>query len=791
MFIEGFSQMSQKVPTAPLDLANLARYTGEHFEHVFVPQTRIGERQVMMMPGPVEEGFPSTIRESMTRGMVMGHLNFKGDINTHQAYICLFRVTDRFDANNPWLRIDSMIPSRDFGVTHIVEKTMQSWRFGFLKEKRKLWYDNYGEYSFMMLDHDEAAVKNLLGLNDHAFMRLKNEWGNLRDTWHEIRMLLRHNIDMRHVDLLVDAYRENKDSTMDRHPFRVLRNITLNSDVETNYFRATGVLDRVHVDMENVIADYLDATLGRNGHTAVNFHKAINDTTSALKVKRALVETKFLEMIKGGRADFQHIAGEDSISLGKLLRNDQSLARELSIRSGFHSPGIMHERYSGGIRPDGKPITLSDEQNTAIFSSLIHRTSLITGGPGTGKSTTANALVMQLRHLHPNGRILLSAPTGKAAKRLSELTRLPCQTMHRLLGMAPNTASMLTGFGEHDTLIVDETTMCDQTLLANACRHMKNRGRLILMGDKDQLESVDAGAVFRDVIQSRHFPVAELSEVRRQGEGSLIVSGAYAILEGKMPEFRAQGGDLHFVNANSPAEIAQKTRELVESLIPKGYGIERDDIQILASMRKGQAGINELNRLLKPVFNPQAASNKAWGRMLGNNFYHVGDRVMQLKNRYDKDIQNGETGIILDFNERKQEIVLGLDDREVCLPYSNYLDMTHSWASTVHKSQGSEYPCVIFVLPDDHLSMLTKRLIFTAMTRGKQHVFFVGNPKTLQKALESTWEMERQTHLSFFMAEQHTNSLSSERFKQLVTEMPRHRPKASSRVSAADIEVPF
>lgn len=786
--------MSQKPPgafTTPLDLGSLARYSDRHFEHVFVPQTRIGDRQVMMMPGPIDGEFPSSIKDSLTRGMVMGHLNFKGEINTHQAYICLFRVTDRFDPSNPWLMIDSMIPSRDYGVTHIVEKAMQSWRFGFLKDKRKEWYDAYGEYAFMMLDHEEDSVKKLLGLTDHALMRLKNEWGNLRDTWHEIRILLRHNIEMKYVDLLVDAYRENKDSTMDRHPFRVLRNISLPSDVETNYFRATGVLDRVHVDMENVIADYLDAIVGINGHTAINFHKAINDTTSALKVKRALVETKFLEMIKAGRANFQHIAGEDSISLGKLLRNDLSLSRELAIRSGLHSTGVVHERYDGGTRPDGKKILLSEEQNTAIYNSLIHRTSFITGGPGTGKSTTANALVMRLRHIHPQGRVLLGCPTGKSAKRLSELTKLPCQTMHRMLGMAPNTASMLTGFGEHDTLIVDESTMCDQMLLANALRHMKNRGRLILMGDKNQLESVDAGAVFRDIIGCRHFPVAELTEVRRQGEGSLITSGAYAILEGRMPEFRDKGGDLHFVNANSPAEIAQRTRELVESLIPKAYGIQRDDIQILASMRRGQAGINELNKLLKPVFNPMAAAGKAFGRRLGNNFYHVGDRVMQLRNRYDKDIQNGETGTIMDFNERKQEIVLYLEDREVTLPFSNYLDMTHSWASTVHKSQGSEYPCVIFVLPDDHLNMLTKRLIFTAMTRGKEHVFFVGNPKTLQKALESTWEMERQTHLPFFLAEQHTNSLSSEKFKELVTALPKLRPKASSRVSAMDIDVPF
>jgi exodeoxyribonuclease V alpha subunit len=786
--------MPDKLPgsiTQPLDLENTAKYTSQHFEHVFVPHSKINGKQMLMMPGPIEGNFPVSIRDNLVRGAVMGHLNFEADVPLHQAYICLFRVTERFNSNHRWLMIDSMIPARDYGVSHIVQKVLESWRFAFLKEKKDLWYQTYGESAFMVLDHDEGAVKDLLELNERNFLRLKNEWSNIRDTWHEIRMLLRQNIDMKNVDLLVDAYRQDKDSTMDRHPFRALKNISLKAEVETKYFRATGVLDRVHEDMENVIADYLDAKVGRNGETAINLNDAIKETSMSLKIKRSLVEAKFIEMIRAGRADFKHINGEDSISLGKLLRNDQALARELASRSGLHTPGLPYEFFHGGFKPDGTPVILSQEQNTGVYSALMHRTSVLTGGPGTGKSTTSNALVQQLQRLHPNGRILLATPTGKAARRLAELTRLPCITMHRLLGMAPNTSSMLTGFGEHDTLIVDEATMCDQLLLANASRHMKNRGRLVLMGDKDQLESVDAGAVFRDIIRSRHFPTAELTEVRRQAAESLIVSGAYSVLGGVMPEFNDKTGDLHFIDANSPAEIAAKTKDLVAKLIPQAYGIRTEDIQILASMRKGDAGVTALNWALKPIFNPQAAVKKAWGRRLGNNFYHIGDRVMQLRNRYDKDIQNGEIGIIRDFSESRQEIILELEDREISLPYSNYLDMTHAWAATVHKSQGSEYPCVIFVLPDDHISMLTKRLIFTAMTRGKEHVFFVGNRKTLERALQNVWEMERHTHLAFFMAEQQSHTLSSERFRQMVMEKPRLRPTASNRVSAYDIDVPF
>lgn len=786
--------MPDKLPgsiTQPLDLENTAKYTSQHFEHVFVPHSKINGKQLLMMPGPIVGNFPVSIRENLVRGAVMGHLNFEADLPLHQAYICLFRVTERFNSNHRWLMIDSMIPARDYGVSHIVQKVLESWRFAFLKEKKDLWYETFGENAFMVLDHNEQAVKELLELNERNFLRLKNEWSNIRDTWHEIRMLLRQNIDMKNVDLLVDAYRQDKDSTMDRHPFRALKNLSLKPEVETKYFRATGVLDRVHEDMENVIADYLDAKVGRNGETAINLNDAIKETSMSLKIKRSLVEAKFIEMIRAGRADFKHINGEDSISLGKLLRNDQALARELASRSGLHTPGLAYELYHGGFKPDGTPVILSQEQNTGVYSALLHRTSVLTGGPGTGKSTTSNALVQQLRRLHPNGRILLATPTGKAARRLAELTRMPCITMHRLLGMAPNTASMLTGFGEHDTLIVDEATMCDQALLANASRHMKNRGRLVLMGDKDQLESVDAGAVFRDVISSRHFPVSELTDVRRQAAESLIVSGAYSVLDGMMPEFNDATGDLHFIDANTPAEIAARTKELVSKLIPQAYGIRTENIQILASMRKGDAGVTALNWALKPIFNPQSTVKNAWGRRLGNNFYHIGDRVMQLRNRYDKDIQNGEIGIIRDFSESRQEIILELEDREISLPYSNYLDMTHAWAATVHKSQGSEYPCVIFVLPDDHINMLTKRLIFTAMTRGKEHVFFVGKRKTLEKALQNVWEMERHTHLAFFMAEQQSHTLSSERFRQMIMEKPRLRPTASNRVSAYDIDVPF
>lgn len=776
---------------APLDLANMRRYGPDHYEHVFTAGKMMSEKQVMLFPTPIKGNFPVPIHENLGRGMVLGHINCSATLEPHQPYICLFRVTDRFGPSHKWLMLDSIIPAREYGVSKIVHRVMDSWRFAFLKDKRNAWYEAFEENSFMVLDHNPQAVREALKLSDRQFLRVQNEWANLRDMWHEIRMLLRHNIEMKYVDLLIDVFRENRDSTMDRHPFRAIKALSLPSEVQPKYFRATGVLDSVRTDTENVVSDYLDAIVSRDGATAIELQRAVLNTSHALKIKAPVIESTLLDMITQGRADYRHFGGHDSVALGKMLRNDASLAQDLISRAGVHTHGLEFRQFEGGVKPDGSVIRLNDDQNTGVFNALLHRLSIITGGPGVGKTTTSLATVRELQRLHPGGRIILAAPTGKAARRMSEVTRLPCQTLHRILGMAPNTSSMMTSFGEHDTLIIDELSMVDTALLTNVVRHMRNRGRLILMGDKDQLESVESGAVLRDILASRRFPVVELNDVQRQAAQSLIVTGAYSVLAGELPVFGQGEGDLHLVEASTPAEIALKVNELISRVIPQQHGIALDNIQVLSSMRKGDAGVNALNRNLKSVFNVKATEQKAWGRQLGNNFYHIGDRVMQLRNRYDKDIQNGETGIIRDFNETTQEFILELDDREVALPYNSYLDITHGWASTVHKSQGSEYECVIFVLPDDHLSMLTKRTIFTAMTRGKQQVYFVGSKETLAKALASTREMSRSSHLAFLFADRHMEASPSELFRQRVSMKPRQRPTASKRVSIDDIPVPF
>jgi exodeoxyribonuclease V alpha subunit len=372
-----------------------------------------------------------------------------------------------------------------------------------------------------------------------------------------------------------------------------------------------------------------------------------------------------------------------------------------------------------------------------------------------------------------------------------------------MMGMTPDSSPILSSFNNDDTLIMDECSMMDINLLTAAVKHAGNRGRVIFIGDANQLESIDTGAIMNDMILCRHMTVAELTEVQRQAAKSDIVTGSYKVLAGEMPDFEGPGGDLHYIEADSDAEIIRQIKHLVEVVIPQQYGFASKDIQILATMKKGEAGVTNLNDKLKHSFNEKAASADTPSRALGNQIYHVGDRVMQTLNRYDLDIQNGEVGEIIEFDERKCKVVLDMGDRIVRLPYSNYPFMTHSWGKTVHKSQGSEYEVVIISAPSEHQYMLHRKSLFTAMTRGKSHVWIVGPKPTLELTIkngkmsngvkiENAGNNNRMTHLPFLLAEA-ISAKSHHKPLQAMAENSRNAPppKPVYMIDTDSIAVPF
>lgn len=708
-----------------------------------------------------------------------------------KTYICTFDAGEESSPEHD-IKLKSVLPYEDWGTPRIVQQIFKSWRLRFLGNRNlNLWYEAHGEQAFMMLEHHPDTVGQLLRLNSDKLLRLKNEVASLKSKWHHLKLLLRNNLTLQEAELITDILSAQVDETSKNDPFLLLtvRNVT--KDLRHRYFNAMGVYEKCKTDLPAMIAGYLDTYLMKKGDTAMPLSLAIKEASDALQISKAIIECTIETMITNGQAQLRVLNGENTVSMGKLLAADVAVAEALAARDEDSNENpIWVENFPVSHTPDGRVIELSAEQQVLIQTVFASSTSVCTGGPGTGKSTVMKSLIRELRRVHPEGRIYLAAPTGKAARRLTEVTGEPSQTLHKFMGMTPGSSPALDGFNEKDTLILDESSMMDLFLLASALKQIGSRGRVIFSGDKDQLASVEAGAILHDMLLSRHLSVAELTEPQRQALLSDIVSASYQIKAGKMPTFPGPGGDLHFIEANTPEEISLRTQQLVSEIIPNSYGIAHKDIQILGAMRKGEAGINKLNEALKSIFNVSSLDVDTQSRNLGSQTYHIGDRVMQLKNRYDLDIQNGEVGTIIAFDERKKAVLVEIDDRVIPLPYDNYPYMTHSWGITVHKSQGSEYPCIIMSMPDDHSYMLDRTILFTAITRAKQQCFIVGSKKTLQESIEKL--KTRMTHLPYLIAEKICERSQHQVFQNLAKDSKKVTiPKPIHRVRAMDIDVPF
>lgn len=681
------------------------------------------------------------------------------------SYSIFFEKSKTEEAVAP-IHVEEALPVSEWNIDKPVRTMMFSWRMKFLGAPtlNKL-YKTYGEQSFMMVANKPHEVAETLNLDSRKMLMLSNEVGTLHANWHKINYLLSRNLVMHEAELIVDMFNSSTGSDKRLNPFKIMAERKLSKDLQVRFFQAMGIYQRARTDLPSVMADFLDVKMSKTGETAILMEKAITLVSDAFNISKDKVEATIHRMILDGNANYRKLYGQDTISMGRMMEMDTMAAQCLSERvDDYFEHDKWVEQFTTNYTKDGKPLQLAEEQMVAIQTSVGTHTSVITGGPGTGKTTTVKSLIAELRKLFPGGRIFMAAPTGKAARRMAEVTGEDCTTLHRMMGMTPDSSPILSSFNNDDTLILDECSMMDINLLTAAVKHAGNRGRVIFIGDANQLESIDTGAIMNDMIMCRHMTVAELIEVQRQAALSDIVSGSYQVLAGEIPNFDGPGKDLHFIEANSSTEIVEKIRDLVENIIPNQYGFKSEDIQILAAMKKSEAGVTNLNDQLKASFNKDSAEHETPSRALGNQIYHVGDRVMQTLNRYDLDIQNGEIGVIVEFDERKRKVVVDMGDRVVKLPYDNYPFMTHSWAKTVHKSQGSEYPVVIISMPSEHQYMLYRKSFFTAMTRGKSHVFVVTSKETLEltvkngkmksgKVIANASNHARMTHLPFLLAE--------------------------------------
>lgn len=396
-----------------------------------------------------------------------------------------------------------------------------------------------------------------------------------------------------------------------------------------------------------------------------------------------------------------------------------------------------YARSSGMHLPDG--------QHKAVQTALTSQVSVITGGPGVGKTTIIRALV---EILGANGKkLLLAAPTGRAAKRLDESTGHGASTLHRLLDFQPGQG----GFSrddrnpiEADMIVVDEASMIDVQLAYALLRATTSPTRLVLVGDIDQLPSVGPGAVLGDIIESGRLPVTRLTEIFRQGGDSDIVRSAHRILQGEEPVGGGQGSDFYFVEARDSMHARALVREIVTQRIPKAFGFDpMRDVQVLCPMYRGETGADALNADLQNLLNPQRDSIERGGHTL-----RVGDRVLQTRNDYDLDVFNGDSGRIAHIDKVTNRVIVEYGFRRVEYSPAELDNLVPSYAISVHRSQGSEYPAVVVPLTTDHFMMLRRNLLYTAITRGKQLVIVVGMRQALRMAVDNDREMRRHSLLA-------------------------------------------
>jgi exodeoxyribonuclease V alpha subunit len=478
--------------------------------------------------------------------------------------------------------------------------------------------------------------------------------------------------------------------------------------------------------------------LAEDGHVYAEPEQLVKSAVTLLEAEETAIRSEIESMVTAKDI----IVDGGVIYLPPFFHSENGsakLLREL-VNSDCMCANVAEESVDYGKK--GK-IEYDEVQRAAIAKALSSKVMVLTGGPGTGKTTTTQGIIEAYK---AHGmRILLAAPTGRAAKRMTEATGMEAKTIHRLLeynpqdGFKRNDENPLEG----DALIVDECSMIDIILFYNLMKAVPKTMRLVLVGDIDQLPSVGAGNVLRDIIDSEEIPVVRLTRIFRQAQSSRIVMNAHAINAGQFPNVsNGKESDFFFVKADDGTNIPELIVGLVQSRLPKTYNYPAKEIQVLTPMQRGEVGAANLNTLLQAALNPSGPSLSRAGYV-----YRQGDKVMQIRNNYDKNVFNGDIGYITGVDESERTLLVTFDEKAVEYEISELDELVLAYAVTIHKSQGSEFPIVVIPVTMKHFVMLQRNLIYTGITRAKKICVIVGTTKAIGYAVRNNPVCDRNTML--------------------------------------------
>ncbi|HEY5376989.1 MAG TPA: ATP-dependent RecD-like DNA helicase, partial [Polyangiaceae bacterium] len=602
----------------------------------------------------------------------------------------------------------------------------------------------FGMDSLSVLDQSPQRLREVTGIGERRIEEIKKTWASQRAISNIMMLLQTHGASPALAARIFKQYGDKAASILQLHPYRMALDVRGVGFKTADRMALSLGISGDHPERAQAGAMHELGVLADQGHVVVPREALVERAAAMLEIDIGHVEAAIDALWASERV----VVEDGGVYLTWLHQAEVAVAQGLGrlLASPGKELGGLDVALSAFER--AAKIELAPGQRAAVEAAAMHKVVVITGGPGVGKTTIVKAILNVLGRA--NLRVKLSAPTGRAAKRLSESTGVEASTLHRLLAFDPRQGQFQLDSAnpiEADVVIVDEASMIDVPLAAALIGALPTLARLVIVGDSDQLPSVGPGALLRDLIDSGAIPTVRLNEIFRQAGESRIVINAHRILTGEMPESvdaDLPNADFFVVPRRTPEEAADLVRELVVTRIPRRFGFDsKRDIQVLTPMHRGPVGTIALNELLQAALNPDGPALESRGQKL-----RLGDKIMQTRNDYEREAFNGDIGIVTAVDLEGRKLTVRFDQRDVEYDDPSLASLTLAYATSIHKSQGSEYPAVVIPLLTSHFVMLSRNLVYTAVTRAKKLCVLAADPRAIRLALAETRREDRMTRLS-------------------------------------------
>lgn len=610
--------------------------------------------------------------------------------------------------------------------------------------------EKFDTETLTIIDKYPERLNEIEGLGKKRIDSIITCWSEQKSIRGVMIFLQSHGVSPAYAQKVYKAYGDQSVKKVQENPFHLAK------DIHGIGFRTADAIAqklgipkdapaRIDAGIEQTLSDQCD-----DGHVCFPVEDLIKLAIEALEAPREIIETRLHALALEKRIEMGEMFHEGKLDpfvwLRPLFLAEVGICRQIARlrHSNCRLRSVDIPKALEWVQ-EKLSIKLAANQQEAVAQSLTEKVQIITGGPGTGKSTITKAILEITQKL--TNKIILAAPTGRAAKRMTEITGMKAKTIHSLLEYDFKAGKFKRGLEnplECDLIIIDESSMIDTYLMYSLLKAIPEVARVVFIGDINQLPSVGPGNVLKDIIASRVVPVTALNEIFRQAAGSKIVTNAHRINSGVFPDVSNQrDSDFFFIDVETPEEVLSNILALVTQRLPAKYNLDPFlDIQVLAPMRRGIIGIENLNTLLQEQLNPHGTP-----LMWGGKRFLPGDKVMQIRNDHKREVYNGDIGRIISIDAVEQEMIVMIDEREIVYAFSDLDELVLAYSVSVHKYQGSECPCVVIPVHTTHFKLLHRNLLYTAVTRGKRLVVLVGTKKAIFLAVKNDEVRRRYTGL--------------------------------------------